>query len=267
MSTHPFNKGKLEFKLLFLKNRINSIPRPILLLSITAFISIILIEVWLINVPAPFSIFHQLGNIYLKLCYSFFSAFIFYFLIVHIPKEKRKLKALRLIGNKVSIINNHVFNIMNAIFFRKLDPKNIYEIKAGAITEACKKINPQAQVEAINYDSAAYELISHNNWFYFFNNSALSIKNEIKDILILNDSVDTGLLEALTHLDDSMRSIIYKTNLNRTSLEFASLKLIEIKNDSYTLFKAFYKAYGKFLIEYHTNAIKKNRQLIEQGNL
>lgn len=267
MATHPFNKSKFNFEILRWKNRINALPKSILLLFLVTFISIVVIEFWLINIPALVNFFAIMGVVYLKICYSFFSAFIFYFLVVHIPKEKRKLKAFRLISNKVHTINSHVFNLINALFFRKLDRKDIYEVKAENIIEACKKNNPNSAIQVTNYDSASYEKITYNNWFDFFASTASSIKSIIKDILILNESVDAGLLEALTNLDDSIRWLTYENKFEKNDLEFASRRLIEVKNDSYTLFKSFHKAYGKFTVEYHTAVIKKNRQLIKQGTL
>ena len=84
MTNHPFNKSKFSLEILRWKNRINALPKSILLLFLITFISIVIIEFWLINIPAPVNIFSTMGVVYLKICYSFFSAFSFYFLVVHI---------------------------------------------------------------------------------------------------------------------------------------------------------------------------------------
>jgi hypothetical protein len=267
MSKHSFNKSKLGFRLFVLKKRISSIRKDIFVLAIVSFASIFLIELWLINIPAPYNFFHTIGNIYLKLCYSFFSAFLFYYLVIHLPKEKRKLKVFRQISNKISVINLQTFSLINTVLGGEIDPKGFYEIKAECIAEACKKINPNTSVSAKNFESPALAKINYNNWFDYLNDSILSIKAAIRDVLILNESVDTNLLEALTHLDDTARWLIYKNRPKTTNLEFANHHLNQLKNESYVLFKTFRKFYGGYAFEYHAYERKKNLELIEQQKL
>ena len=140
-------------------------------------------------------------------------------------------------------------------------------MNAEIINDACKKKNPLAQIEVSDFNSAMFEKIVYNDWYELVNSTINMIKKLIKDILILSESVDTDLLEALTHLDDTSRWLIYKKNSDNKNLDFASHHLNRLKNDSNSLIKSFYKAYGKYTTEYHTDAIKRNREFIEQGRL
>ena len=70
--------------------RFIGLRREIKFLLILSIISIISIE-FILNKIKPFYNFqHDFGVVYLKLCYSYFSAFLFYYLVVYSPREREK---------------------------------------------------------------------------------------------------------------------------------------------------------------------------------
>lgn len=265
MAKHPFSKRKIEFKFFILKSRIFALRKDILILATISLLSILLIELWFVDIPAPNKYFHFLGGVYLKLCYSFFSAFIFYFLVVHLPKENRKFKSYRQISNKVHKINQYIYSLLDALL-KGIDPAHTDEIKAEVIKEACEKTNPIQGVIALDFSSLPYGKAEYNNWYELLQVTSVNIRDEIKDLLLLNDSIDANLLEAATHLDDTAKWFNYKKGTPYNSLSFISYPLINLRNEAVALRKVVSKSY-KYSIEYHTLARKRNLVLIQQNKL
>ncbi len=67
-------------------------------LSLTVYF---LIEFFLIDIPQLFSGGYKLGQFVGKICQSYISAFIFYFIVVHLKSEKDKRNINEYVGQKV----------------------------------------------------------------------------------------------------------------------------------------------------------------------
>lgn len=111
-----------------------------------------------------------------------------------------------------------------------------------------------------------YLKVTYNNWFDLLNHTATSIRVLVRDLIVLNDSIDTKVLGALTHLDDTTKWLFYKQGLVYTNLSFASHHLVQLRNESFALRKSVSKAY-KFTIEYHSIERKKNLELMKLKKL
>lgn len=75
--------------------RFVGLRKEIKFLLIVSLISIINIEFVLNKIQALYDFQYNFGVIFLKLCYSYFSAFIFYYLVVYAPRERRRVKSFR----------------------------------------------------------------------------------------------------------------------------------------------------------------------------
>jgi hypothetical protein len=91
----------IKFKLRVIKSRFNSIKKEVLFLAIIAISSVLLLDVFLKSFPALNLFMYNIGQVYTKLCYSYFSAFIFYLLVVHFPRERRRVKSFRFLSNNI----------------------------------------------------------------------------------------------------------------------------------------------------------------------
>ena len=120
--------------------------RILFLLSITSILSI---ELILKDIQVVYQYQYEIGVIYLKICYSFLASFLFYYLVVHLPKERKRVKGFRFIASKIVSIN---FTINDVILktYRITNPTIryvSYPINQEDITEKCKILNPSLPIK------------------------------------------------------------------------------------------------------------------------
>lgn len=72
------------------KTYIKSLRRDIVILLILDVAFLLVMELWLRNIPAPFPIFVKIGNLTVTLAISFLASFVFYFVQVHLHDTKQK---------------------------------------------------------------------------------------------------------------------------------------------------------------------------------
>jgi hypothetical protein len=248
----------IKFYILVLKNRIGTLKKYIFYPALLCFFSILAIELFLNHIPAKSKFQYDLGQIYLKLCYSFTSAFLFYFLVVHLPKEKKKTKVYRFINNKTHQIGSEIGNFILTVsevskvqIDREKSTESVYE-------DAFKKINPK-----VGFDSPV-EFDSHfDNWKEYLFFKSERIKSMISDLLSLNESIDAEFLEILTLIEDDlsmhitwqMRGLAYQPNL--VHISDAVFEMVKNSNDLKLILR---KKYGRYAAEYHAGARVRNIQ-------
>lgn len=74
----------------WLKAYVMSIRKDIVILLILDCAFLLLMELVLRRIPAPFPIFVKIGNVFVTLGISFLASFIFYFVQVHLPEIRQK---------------------------------------------------------------------------------------------------------------------------------------------------------------------------------
>lgn len=70
----------------------------------SAVLSIVLIDFWLINIPELFNGGAKLGQIIYNLSFAYVTAFIFYFLVVHLKNQKDKENVYNYISSKTQMV-------------------------------------------------------------------------------------------------------------------------------------------------------------------
>jgi hypothetical protein len=83
------------------KSRISGLRKEVRILLYFSILSILSIELVFNKFDSFYQLQYDLGVIYLKICYSYFSAFLFYYLVVYAPRERRRVKSFRYINNKI----------------------------------------------------------------------------------------------------------------------------------------------------------------------
>src|ERR1017187_7878839 len=134
----------LKFKMKVIKSRLMSLRREVLFFDATALFSIFLVDIFLIRFQAFNRTMFYVGQVYIKLCYSYFSAFIFYFLVVHAPRERRRIKSFRFLSNKISVMYRDIYFLFPELF-KKPDLK-INELTGKEIQDLSKTINPKMPI-------------------------------------------------------------------------------------------------------------------------
>ena len=83
---------------------IRSLRTDLLVIFLCSIITIFLIDFWLIDIPELFKGGAKLGQILYKLCFAYISAFIFYFLVVHLKNQKDKENFYGYISSNTSMV-------------------------------------------------------------------------------------------------------------------------------------------------------------------
>jgi hypothetical protein len=174
-----------------------TINRTINFLFIFSLASIILKTSYLDDIPEFFKLGHAFGEIYSRLCLSYISSYIFYFVVVHVKKEKDRENINKFINPK----------IRTAYSQWKLQLRDI--CKAGVnmssdgdlpekdfIIEIFSKIDPHSQAPLIKDIQGNYA-----NWIeYFFhhNNQVDKLISVVTDKMPFLDSELVRLLSELS---------------------------------------------------------------------
>jgi hypothetical protein len=193
----------MRFKLKIFWSRLYSVKKEIGITATSAFISILLIELCLNKIP-PYNIWiYDLGQVYLRLSYSFFSAFIFYFLGVHLPKERRKAKAFIILNNKTKFIRLHINSLLVSMFTQFDKDVRTKRLSNVEIQNLCKKINPRN-----SFTTTSGAIVTFDNYYLFINFMNKKIKTLISDVISLGDVVDNDLLQNLSYIDDILTKLL-----------------------------------------------------------
>ena len=120
-----------------------------------AVILIFLIEFILFDIPEIFPKANVLGNITLKFCYSYISALIFYFLVVHFKRQKEKRDYYKILNKNISTIINQGKNLEhNLKRFSEIEHFNSCEI--DDLRKVLSKINPKELFQGVHYAGVGY---------------------------------------------------------------------------------------------------------------
>jgi hypothetical protein len=199
------------------------------------------------------------GVIYLNLCYSYFSAFIFYYLIIFAPLERRRINTLRYVNNKLLTINEIASGILKTLV-NKVEPSSeiLSNFTQESIIKICKKINPKSPLTLDFREPVTFR--SHYDFINFKTEKILSL---IRELIILNDLLDEELIRGLTNVNDSIvqhltRDINIPPN---EDMEFLGGSLYNLYLESNELVDYFKKTYDKrYSFQYHKNEIERNKR-------
>jgi hypothetical protein len=228
-------------RLHYFRVRLISINQTIKFCFILACISILLIELVLKNYPSINDTLYKTGDIYLKICYSIAAATIFYFINQHLPREDRKSKAYLFINNRLASIDHELQDMLHAL---KVETgSNTRKVTLDAIFDACKKINPMDPHYG-HYETS----VPFNNWYEYFTYKTIKIKNNIHDLLLINEALDVDLMGRLLILDDLVYSTLYfdKKRWGNKDLSTWGTRIYEIIKQNDKAYEILLKKYKKY---------------------
>lgn len=253
-------KEKLKFQLRVLKSRILSVRIEVTCFAWTALASILLIEVCLKHVPAPSQTFYDFGQVYLKLCYSLFSAYLFFLINMHIPKEIRKVKTYRLVNNHVGWIRQTWHAYIHAIFDNQdesIKVKGLDGLTKKDYVRLCKTIDPtQPVLASIGLGNRIF-----GDHYEPLEYVTKKINKYISELLLINDLLEADLMMCLTNINDKVTQLSFFVGQKpKQDLSFLSHVLYDVTAEMEDMLDVIFKKYRpKYDFEYHFNAIKHNK--------
>lgn len=252
-------------KIVFLGNRIFSVRKELMILFLVAVISIVLFDFWLINVPEIFPKAAIVGLIYYKICFAYITAFLFFFLNVHLQNYKTKVKTVKFVSNKIKDIELHSRDLMLTILGQKYDEKSFEDLK-----EQCKLINYK---EPHTYGNSKLAFgIARRDWSHTFNFINLSTRSLVVDLISLNVVLDSKILSLITEIEQILAEeidvhygyhvhLIEDLDLNEyykdKSIQYWVESIFKYRNKCKELLTYLDDEYGKYQLEYdYSNKIK-----------
>jgi hypothetical protein len=244
-------------KIRYWKHRVATLRKDLLVLFGISLTSILFIDLWLIKVPEVFGFGAELGGIYYKICLAYITAFIFYFINVHLQSERTKVKTYKYINNK----STKILNLCNVLMYSLRNasgiPSNIsFPSKTNEIFILCDYIDPR-----VPFTLGGWYARTFLHWQAASDFIAEENKELIRDLLFVRDSLDSDIVEILTDIDDCIQNFI---NLSHggpsanTDMEVYSYGIIQYYDLCKKLINTIRGKYKYHKIEYHDKSRKSN---------
>jgi hypothetical protein len=201
-------------------------------------------------------------KIILRLSYSYLSAFIFYLLVVILPKERRQSYLYLGLSNHITSIHNRVLGILQTIEYtgkpeikyvsclqgssHKLDLKEVMEIS--------KKIDPITRPRILGE-------IRFLNWYEYLTSESKQLKEQTDRLSKLYVDLNPEIIEQIEMLFTNIDTLDFDGKIygNRT-LEHCCQNLSPLYKTSRVLLDTFENLYGeKYHFEFSKRARKKNK--------
>ena len=176
---------------------IKSTRPELLILFVVAFLTLVFIDFWLINIPEVFAGGSKLGQIIYRLCLSYISAFIFYFLVVHVKNQKDKENLYSYIAKKVRMVIGAAKGIAGAMAKEaNVELSGDFPTKLE-LSKICKGINPNGKAPML-----LGVLGNHANWLQYFDTFKRRSNEATEKVFLKMQFLDSRLVNHLAKVED-----------------------------------------------------------------
>jgi hypothetical protein len=176
---------------------LTSLRKDLLVLFIISLITIFIIDFWLINIPEIFKGGAILGKIFYKLSFSYVSAFIFYFLVVHLKNQNDKKNLYSYVAQLTIRIIEEAKGMLNKLSeSSNITLESNYPSKSE-LNKICSKINPNNQAPLLLNRNGEYA-----NWIQFFEYHKIRSNEASNKILSKLQFLDSELVTKLAKIED-----------------------------------------------------------------
>ncbi|NVO11749.1 MAG: hypothetical protein HXX16_17450 [Bacteroidales bacterium] len=174
----------------------------LLLLSIVIYFTI---EVVLIRYDELFTGASKIGQFFSKLSISYISAFIFYFIVVHIKSQKDKENIYEWVGHKAYSIITSAHLFIQPLMQINDKKAKFEDLKEKDLSKLLKSIDRTAK-------QAPYLINGENaTWLEWYEYLRKSTEDSIKEILVRYSHLDSEFIKILSRIENSL--FFYQWNL------------------------------------------------------
>lgn len=222
---------------------IKKLPIALNIAFVVSLISILVMDLYLRNIPEIFYWGSEFGDIYYRICLSMVASYIFYFIVVHLKAMKDKENVNKFISFKVSnILNTYKTQISD---IKKLsnsnEEKKYFELEE--LEKLFSKINPNTQAPLMLGTKYA-------TWMQYFQSHNKRTQTHISKIFAQMPFLDSELVDILAHIDDNHHfniiNLLSSVQCNNTNMENFASDFLEYSN----LCKKLEEYYNKKLLEF-----------------
>lgn len=177
---------------------IKSVRKELLILFFLSIITITSIDFYLIKIPEFFDGGAKVGKIIYRLSLSYISAFIFYFIVIHIKREKDK----RILFPYITKKTNHLIGDCKSMFKTMAKEANVDLSSAFPTAEElkqiCSNIDPRQKGPMI-----MNQKIGYGNWYHYLNYLRIRSKNHTEKIFKQIQILDPELIRLISQVEDT----------------------------------------------------------------
>lgn len=239
-------------------NRFITVNSWVRWIFVIAFLWVILFDFWLVNIPAKFSFLSVLGTLTRNLGFAYMTAFIFYFLNVHLPNYKTKVKTFRYINNKIINLQWLSIYLITTLEEAAGVPDSDYKVPSRArIDNLCLKV--------LSHDGGVFGKFSvpFKNWYELFNLIDIETNRIVKDLLVIKDSLDSEMIRLLTEIDDHAENGLNFSKgivMGNDTLKFFSYEIYQYRYTCEELVKCLGNNYKFYTQEYFRDQVKSKAE-------
>lgn len=195
-----------------------SVRIEINILLAVCLLNVVIIEFIFSNIPELFTGGTKITEIFERLCLSYISSYIFFFLVVHTKNQKDRenlyeyiaQKTYRIIGDAKNIIRT--FTNKTNINIKKDEYPSLSDLQ-----EMCKLINPYDQAPLI-----LGQVGSYGTWLQYLNHFRIKTEENIAKIYLKMQFLDSDYLKLVIKIEDCTHFSAIKTlidiKINNTDL-------------------------------------------------
>ena len=228
--------------------------RPDLIkLLILAICSYLIIELIFNNIPEIFFGAHKLAELFSKLSVAYVSAFIFYFVVIHIKNENDKHNINEFVGHKVYSIVTSAHLILQPMI-QKFDKDAKFKYLTNSeLSELLSKINRLDKEAPLRFS----EENENANWIEWLAYLKESTQEDLKQIFVRYGHIDSSVIKMLSRIENSLYltqfDLLYNFAYDKTfalyTLQIQTyLKLIkDLEEHADANFKEFKYRKGEFM--------------------
>lgn len=174
-----------------------AVPLLLNIVLVVAILSVIVMDVFLKDIPEIVSWGSEFGYVYYKLCLSLFASYIFYFIVIHIKLERDKENINIFISKKIFLVIGEYKSQIDAI---KKETNILIEkqyFNQHEIETMFEQITPQGKAPLV-----LGKINNYANWMQYFSFYSDRTQKTIQKIFVHMPFLDSKLVKILAHIDD-----------------------------------------------------------------
>ncbi|MGG0511397.1 hypothetical protein ABE078_28495 [Priestia megaterium] len=203
-----FNNSKASLKILWsnMYRRFITVNKWLRILLLISIVSVLVVDLYLIDKPEWFKNAAQLGSLYRNLCFAYITSFLFFFWNVHLQSYNTKVKSYQYVYNKVTRLREMGIDLVLALEDKNRDSSyGKYPVpEVSEMFKLCYKVDP--------YQPVKFNRRPFQNWFELFDFIDQETRRIISELLVIKDVLDAEVMTDLINLAEDANS-----RLNRYS--------------------------------------------------
>lgn len=199
------------------KTYVKSIRKDLVFMLLADLIFLLVMEIFLRNIPAPFPIFVKIGDLFVTLAISFLASFIFFFVQVHLPETRQKANVYPSMAswfNRIVVVEKTL--LTNYVGQKNYPDLTEEEVRNGASVRDASKQDAPLHLAGVNRNA---------NWIEYGINQVADIDKYWELLMKYSSYLDSECLSILAGIqEDSLLQFFRTMRTIYKSVQFGRLQ-------------------------------------------